>query len=728
MRKVTFQEVGMKNFGPYLDPMILNFQNNSLTLMTGPNGIGKTMSLEAVPFTLYGSTNKGAKGDDVVNETVGRNCHTWVKFTIDSDQYEVNRYHKYTKLGNTVILKKNGVETKKGSKEVVPEIERILCPKKSFTNTLMFGQKIKDFFTDLIDSDKKEIFRKILALDNYTLYYKKADEFLRTAAKEITELYTAVEVNKALILNLEVEIMRAHDAKKAFQVEKEKELAELKKTIPENERILERWKKDQDELKSKNHDVESVEKEIIKFNTKLELMNQSYDSKHSKLISQKTLKLAEFEDVASIVKNTALEQYNTESNELMLKNRKDEETIRTVIHGIEVAISDVKSKRSGYASTILMLNSNKKTFEDAISSEEGVCPTCFQDINEDHKDHLRKEAGLINNQVKTTSSKMQQMEVQLNDLLKQKDPQLKELDLLKIAYNKQLEILENNKNEKINEAKSRLDAATSKLDQLFSEQESKLYKDIEDESKSLSETIEVLEAEKLARELFLDSIEECEKTIKKLELDNVIIEAKVEEVEAEEYDESRLNGYNEKIGELNMNSKEQDMKMKALDKRVKILEFWKLAFSSSGIPSMLIDEAIPFMNQTVADYLERMTNGRYIVSFDTLATTKSGEFRDKISVHVIDTHTKATSRIKLSGGQTRIIDIATILTLGDLQSNIQDISFNILFFDEIFDSLDEENIGFVSKVLTKLKSERSIYLISHRHEDQLEADEVLTLN
>ena len=143
---------------------------------------------------------------------------------------------------------------------------------------------------------------------------------------------------------------------------------------------------------------------------------------------------------------------------------------------------------------------------------------------------------------------------------------------------------------------------------------------------------------------------------------------------------------------------------------------------------MLIDESIPFMNQKVAGYLDKLTNGRYIVSFDTLAETKSGQFRDKISVHVIDTYTRANSRIQLSGGQTRIVDIATILTLGDLQSNIQDVFFNILLFDEIFDSLDEENIGYVSKVLTNLKVGKAIYLISHRHEDQLEPDVVLELS
>ena len=142
---------------------------------------------------------------------------------------------------------------------------------------------------------------------------------------------------------------------------------------------------------------------------------------------------------------------------------------------------------------------------------------------------------------------------------------------------------------------------------------------------------------------------------------------------------------------------------------------------------MLIDEAIPFMNKTIAEYLDKLTNGRYVVSFDTLAATKAGEFRDKISVNVLDTFTRANSRVQLSGGQTRIIDIATILTLGDLQSNIQNMKINILVFDEIFDSLDDENIMQVSKVLNKLKIGKSIYLISHRHEDQLEADEVLAM-
>jgi len=160
MREVEFQESGMENFGPYIEPMSLSFPKNQLTLLTGPNGIGKTMSLDSIPFTLYGITSKKAKGDDVVNNRIEKNCKTWVNFKVNNDQYIVTRYHKYTKLHNTVILNKNGKDIKKGQREVLPEIEKLICPQKAFMNTLMFGQKIKDFFTDLVDSDKRKYLEK----------------------------------------------------------------------------------------------------------------------------------------------------------------------------------------------------------------------------------------------------------------------------------------------------------------------------------------------------------------------------------------------------------------------------------------------------------------------------------------------------------------------------------------------------------------------------------------
>jgi len=182
---------------------------------------------------------------------------------------------------------------------------------------------------------------------------------------------------------------------------------------------------------------------------------------------------------------------------------------------------------------------------------------------------------------------------------------------------------------------------------------------------------------------------------------------------------------------INKNISEQKQQIVAYDNTIKdfkknqeIYHFWKIAFSSAGIPSMLIDESIPFMNRRISEYLEQMSNGRYIVTFDTLHETRSGEFRDKINVNVYDIVTHSNSRVNLSGGQTKLVDIATILTLSDLQENVQKFQTNILLFDEIFDALDDENIANVSNMLRKIIEDKSINIITHRHIDQVEADAV----
>jgi exonuclease SbcC len=244
----------------------------------------------------------------------------------------------------------------------------------------------------------------------------------------------------------------------------------------------------------------------------------------------------------------------------------------------------------------------------------------------------------------------------------------------------------------------------------------------------LKNAYELLQVEKEAQELVKKEKDEVIENINSIQNRIAQLENQITFKEEEVYDESQLTFNKREVAKLTQHilalTKQKDECLQLVES----LQFWKAAYSPSGIPSMLIDDSIPFMNERVALYLDKLTNGRYVVSFDTLSATKAGEFRDKISVNVLDTFTRANSRVQLSGGQTRIIDIATILTLGDLQSKVQHIKFNLLIFDEIFDSLDDENIGYVSKVLSKLKLGRSIYLISHRHEDQLEADEVLAMS
>jgi len=728
MREINFIEVGMKNFGPYVEPMVLTFENDKLTLITGPNGIGKTMSLEAIPYTLFGAASSGAKGDDVVNTRVGKNCHTWVKFSINSDIYLVDRYHKYKSLGNTVTISKNGEDPYlKGHKEVLPEVEKLICSKKSFTNTLMFGQKVKDFFTDLVDSDKKEIFRKILNLDIYTVWYKEADNDLKEIKAKLQKLLEQIGIEHGILGDTQIQIDILFKQFNQYKEDKNEKISNFKKSLEENERLLETWKADRAKLDVTDTDVENVRTQIGDVEKQIDHHEGEKTNKMLQLSNSAVSKGSEMREAAAAAIEKTSKKHR-ETYDILYESYN--ENLKTYIDEADEAkqgITDNRSELSSIETEKRIIQTNIDKLNDSLELTGGSCPTCLRVIDEECRNHLEKEVGdLIDKyqsferREKVIQKSQETYQTLLNQNSETQKSLTKQFDDARVA----LDAEEEKDKQKIQE---KLNAAIEKINELARTENLKIERDYEKYISDLNKKLEQLQGIKEVLENSANKIKEIDETIANLERNMKGIESQLKAVEEAEYDKSQLAAYQMRKQQLEKSIEEMNQGVVDLQKEENLSAFWKAAWSPTGIPSMLIDESIPFMNKKVSEYLDRLTNGRYIVSFDTLAATKAGEFRDKISVNVLDTHTRANSRIQLSGGQTRIVDIATILTLGDLQSSIQDVNINILLFDEIFDSLDEENIGFVSNILGQLKVGKSIYLISHTQVDQLEADEILEL-
>jgi DNA repair exonuclease SbcCD ATPase subunit len=720
----------MENFGPYKEPMMLQIKNNTLVLIVGPNGVGKTMMIDAIPFTLYGTTSKEMKGDDVVNNVVGKNCHTWLEFETNGSAYRIDRYQKYQKMGNNVTLKRGNDLTliKNGQNEVLPEIEKLVCSYKSFMNTIMFGQKVKDFFTDLVDSKKKEIFRKILNLDKYTDYYNETNKRLSAISTEIETNAHAVNIQLAMIDDSKKTIVMIEDSTKKFYADKEQRI----KTVElENNEILSEiglLERQTEELKIKFEGSYYSIDELENLKVKTMQTQKDLELKKGDIIRQRDQKISELKEQALNKRNALIEEksnkekkYNDQVNYLNKLRDEQVKAREDLITNIDKTVIDIQG-------TIRYEKERaKEILTKVIESPKAECPLCETKV-------VGETKKLLENKVKTYLTNVSDLEPSIERHNSDKKKIQKQILEIKTTFENDKQKLKNQHMTELNEIEAKLLHIKEKLNELFQQVNEMANNNINTMTYELNKTLEaigervkVVKAIKEENEKVKLQHDTCLKRIENFKLKQQYNNQTLEKIRSEAFDNTQINYQQQRIHNAHQTINNTNKILNKCANDSQVLEFWKQAFSPSGIPSMLIDESIPFMNSTISEILDLFTNGRYIVSFDTLSTIKSGEYRDKISVNVLDTQTRANSRIQLSGGQTRLIDIATILTLGELQSKIQMVKFNILLFDEIFDSLDEENINNVGKILSKLKSGRTIFIISHKHPDQLDADETINL-
>lgn len=142
-------------------------------------------------------------------------------------------------------------------------------------------------------------------------------------------------------------------------------------------------------------------------------------------------------------------------------------------------------------------------------------------------------------------------------------------------------------------------------------------------------------------------------------------------------------------------------------------EFWIRGFGPSGLPSFMLDSAMPLLTERSNEYLDTLSDGSITLEFSTQKELKSskGEFRDKID---ISWEIEGVEGYAPSGGQWKKIDLAVDFALGDLAETKTAAGMNLLCLDECLDGLDAAGRERVLKLLHELRSRRdTIFVISH---------------
>ncbi len=145
---------------------------------------------------------------------------------------------------------------------------------------------------------------------------------------------------------------------------------------------------------------------------------------------------------------------------------------------------------------------------------------------------------------------------------------------------------------------------------------------------------------------------------------------------------------------------------RSLSKEMSFLT-WALKdpLSNKGIKAYLFDNLLDNINNSLLKY-SHILNLRVEFSIDYSKVNKD------IIVKVYDDYDNPVPYVDLSGGQAQIINVATALALHDMIN--ADNPFNILILDEVFESLDSDNIEKVNSLLEEKSIDTSVLIITHQ--------------
>jgi len=177
---------------------------------------------------------------------------------------------------------------------------------------------------------------------------------------------------------------------------------------------------------------------------------------------------------------------------------------------------------------------------------------------------------------------------------------------------------------------------------------------------------------------------------------------------------SIINELDDSIKTLNDENSINNSEIKIINEKIQKFENLLNFFSEKGIKKNIIKTAISPINEYISNYLIQLESKYNVKLDDNFDAIIKERYMDDIHVE------------SLSTGEARKINIAIALSYMEVIINMNK-KTNILFLDEVFASVDSENIDLILKVLKDF-SERNkinVIIVNHTKFDNTKFDRVL---
>ena len=209
----------------------------------------------------------------------------------------------------------------------------------------------------------------------------------------------------------------------------------------------------------------------------------------------------------------------------------------------------------------------------------------------------------------------------------------------------------------------------------------------------------------------LDGKEELEEEIAELESEIDAAEAQVSEAQ------QALGKLDERLEQAERDREtleETNADLEACTEQRRLYKHLRTAFGKHGIPSLIIEETLPEIEQRANDILDRLTDGRMHVRLNTLKEKKSGGTKETLDIIITDEQGVARPYETFSGGESFRVNFALRVALAQLLAERSGVRVRTLVIDEGFGTQDEEGIERLVEAIQEIRQDfAKILVITH---------------